>query len=109
MDRLQRRHAGEGHGVVLLGSPSQVVGRDHHCGMFAFGLGTVSARYAMASASVFSFRPSGNSIGSSKRRDQDTTQLQTTDQTILRCVLRLYASAGGPIWGAQPAREAVMA
>ena len=38
VDRLQRRHAGEGHGVVLLGSPCEVVGRDNHCGMFAFGL-----------------------------------------------------------------------
>jgi hypothetical protein len=38
MHRLQRRHAGKGHGVVLLGSPSQMVGRDNHCGMFAFGL-----------------------------------------------------------------------
>src|SRR5258708_3018456 len=31
---------------------------------------------AVASARVFSFRPSGNSIGSSKRRDQDTAQLR---------------------------------
>ena len=38
VNRLQGRHAGENHGVVLLGSPSQVVGRDLHCGMFAFGL-----------------------------------------------------------------------
>jgi hypothetical protein len=34
------------------------------------------ASHAIASARVFSFRPSGNSIGSSKRRDQDTKQLR---------------------------------
>ncbi len=36
------------------------------------------ASHAMASARVFSFRPSGNSIGSSKRRGQDTNATPQT-------------------------------
>src|SRR6267154_2552763 len=45
------------------------------------------ASHAMASARVLSFRPSGNSIGSSKRRDQDTTQTPQTKNAPILCRL----------------------
>src|SRR5882757_4396908 len=38
------------------------------------------ASHAIASARVFSFRPSGSAIGSSKRRDQDTKLLLPEDR-----------------------------
>src|SRR5258705_4968535 len=53
--------------------------------------GTSFASHAMAPARVFSLLPSGNSIGSSKRRDQDTTQLHKFRK------IKTSASGGVPL------------
>ena len=46
----------------------------------------LSASCAMASRSVLSLAPSGNTIGSSKRRDQDTTQLRKQNRDSISFV-----------------------
>jgi hypothetical protein len=73
MDRLQRSHLGEDHRAAVLGraSPNE---RPYAPSILCSDFGTSLASHAMASARVF-FRPSGNSIGSSKRRDQAQRKL----------------------------------
>jgi len=54
----------------------------------------------MASARVRSFRPSGNSIGSSKRRDQDTTQLRKKiDPALFHAVVIQFILGSNDGWG----------
>src|SRR3979409_568894 len=54
----------------------------------------------MASARGFCFRPSGNSIGSSKRRDQDTTQLpQKIDPALFHAVVIQFILGSNDGWG----------
>jgi len=67
MDRLRHSHLSEDHRPAVLGGARHQMSGRLHLLRFVFDFGISFASHAMASARVLSFRPSGNSIGSSKR------------------------------------------
>jgi len=69
VDRLHHAQLSEDHRLTILGRPGHAMRRGLHLSNLCSDFGISFASNAMASAGVRSFRPSGKTIGSSKRRD----------------------------------------
>jgi hypothetical protein len=76
MERLQGRDAREHDRATLLGGSVKSLAAVTTVGISWSDFGIVSPRCAIASRSVANLTPSSSTIGSAKRRDQDTTQLR---------------------------------